>query len=189
MGRPIITEDGCIPGAGDFQTGTLNIGAAEISDTAGYSMSACGRGSSREPGAESWTAHTPALTFRLSGETQRAGAWLNVSNQRTSLCIIKENMRWIYQPFSPIYQQQAAAVWRKSIHPSKAAFCFGINSNVFPGLWLIFPAMVATLLILIIQSLFFIFQTKEHDLKYMVTSRHTSQLAYMDFNELCDQSF
>lgn len=53
MGRPIITEDGCIPGAGDFQTGTLNIGDAEISDTAGYSMSACGRGSSREPGAES----------------------------------------------------------------------------------------------------------------------------------------
>lgn len=61
----------------------------------------------------------------IEWETQRAGAWLNVSNQRTFLCIIIENMQWIYQPFSPIYQQQAAVVWRKSIHPSKAAFCFG----------------------------------------------------------------
>lgn len=42
MGRPIIAEDGCVPGAGDFQTGTLNIGDMEISDTAGYSMSAGG---------------------------------------------------------------------------------------------------------------------------------------------------
>lgn len=42
MGRPIITEDGCIPGAGDFQTGTLNIGDTEISDMAGYFMSSVG---------------------------------------------------------------------------------------------------------------------------------------------------
>lgn len=42
VGRPIITEDGCVPGAGDFQTGTLNIGDMEISDTAGYSVSAGG---------------------------------------------------------------------------------------------------------------------------------------------------
>lgn len=42
MRRPIITQDGCVPGAGDFQTGTLNIGDMEISDTAGYCMSAGG---------------------------------------------------------------------------------------------------------------------------------------------------
>lgn len=41
-GRPIITEDGCVPRAGDFQTGTVNIGDMEISDTAGYPMSAGG---------------------------------------------------------------------------------------------------------------------------------------------------
>lgn len=68
MGRPIITEDGCVPGAGDFQTGTLNIGDMEISDMAGYSMSTAGWGVSREPGTENWTAHTPALTFTLSGK-------------------------------------------------------------------------------------------------------------------------
>lgn len=36
----IMVEDGCVPGAGDFQTGTLNSGDMEISDTAGYSASA-----------------------------------------------------------------------------------------------------------------------------------------------------
>lgn len=41
-GRPIITKDGCVPGVGDFQTGTLNIGDMEISDTAGYSTLAGG---------------------------------------------------------------------------------------------------------------------------------------------------
>lgn len=30
-------EDGCVPGAGDFRIGTVNIGHVETSDTAGYS--------------------------------------------------------------------------------------------------------------------------------------------------------
>lgn len=32
----IIREDGCVPGAGDLQTGTVNIGDIETSDTADY---------------------------------------------------------------------------------------------------------------------------------------------------------
>lgn len=50
MLRSIITEDGCVPGAGDFQTGTLNIEDMETSDMAGYSVSASGRGVSRAAG-------------------------------------------------------------------------------------------------------------------------------------------
>lgn len=69
MGRPIITEDdGCIPGASDFQTGTLNIGDTDISDMAGYFMSSVGGGLSRAPGTESRTGPTPTMTFSWSGK-------------------------------------------------------------------------------------------------------------------------
>lgn len=123
MGRPIITENGCVPGAADFQAGTLNIGDTEISDTAGFSMSACGWGTSREPGAERWAAHA-----HLHWPSVWAGAWLNVSNRRTFSSIIKENKQWIYQTVSPIHQQQA--IWILTEHMGGGAHNLNINHNL-----------------------------------------------------------
>lgn len=117
--------------------------------------------------------HTCA-DLQIEWETQRAGAWLNVSNQRTFLCIIKENMQWIYQPFSPIYQQQAAVVWRKSIHPSKAAFCFGsiLILKCFKACDLFFSLGGRTAHTNYPVSLLYI-SNKRACPENMVTSRHT----------------
>lgn len=52
MWGPIITDDGCVPGEGDFWAGTLNIGDMEISDTPGYPISAGGWSASRELSTE-----------------------------------------------------------------------------------------------------------------------------------------